>query len=51
LRFVAAYQLEVHSSLYVTGGRSLWMHFYVHFRVNMLFGRQVLRNFILSDSP
>jgi hypothetical protein len=47
LRFVVAYQLEVHNSLYGRGNDLLRMYFCV----NMPFGRQVLRKFVLGYSP
>ena len=47
LGLVVAYELEVHSSLYGRGVEGLRMYF----RVNMVFGREVYRKFVLSDSP
>src|SRR5208282_6812568 len=43
---VAAYQLEVHNSLYGRVSSRVRMHF----RVNMLFGRSIPRKFVLSSS-
>jgi hypothetical protein len=47
LGLVVAYELEVHSSLYGRGERGLRMYF----RVNMVFGRELYRKFVLSYSP
>jgi hypothetical protein len=47
LGLVVAYELKVHSSLYGRGENGLRMYF----RVNMVFGRRVPRNFVLSYSP